>query len=93
VEGEHYRESRFVHRLGPKEWRQGALDLYRPGHDADSHIIDFKTHQIDAEEVARKAVEYEVQAQVYREAAGAISGSNDVRVAFHFTHPNVAVEV
>jgi ATP-dependent exoDNAse (exonuclease V) beta subunit len=93
VEGEHYRELPFVHLLGPKEWRQGALDLYRPGQDADCHIIDFKTHQIDAEEVARKAVEYEVQAQVYREAAGAISGSNDVRVAFHFTHPNVAVEV
>ncbi|MBW3535008.1 MAG: UvrD-helicase domain-containing protein, partial [Gemmatimonadetes bacterium] len=31
VEGEHHREMGFAHLVGPREWRLGAFDLYRPG--------------------------------------------------------------
>ncbi|MFQ5889016.1 MAG: UvrD-helicase domain-containing protein [Gemmatimonadota bacterium] len=30
VEGEHYRELAFLRLLGPREWRHGRFDLYRP---------------------------------------------------------------
>ncbi|MFQ5690596.1 MAG: UvrD-helicase domain-containing protein [Gemmatimonadota bacterium] len=69
--------------------------------DADAWIIDFKTHQISADQVEAAAREYEIQARVYREAASAILGAGEeadrprggVRVALHFTHPNVAVRM
>ncbi|MEE9208533.1 MAG: UvrD-helicase domain-containing protein [Gemmatimonadota bacterium] len=101
VEGENYRELPFVHLVGKREWRQGAFDLYRPprpgppesrSRDEVVWIIDFKTHEIDSDQVAGVALEYEIQARVYREAASQL-GSPKVRVALHFTHPNVSTEV
>jgi len=113
VEGENYRELQFVHLVGPRAWRHGAFDLYRPVPPAEAPsaawIIDFKTHQIEAAKAKEVAREYEVQVSVYREAAAAIlgiapggsdgggSGSrarvDEVRVALHFTHPNLAVRM
>ena len=96
VEGEHWREMAFLHLPGPREWRLGAFDLFRPGGDtvgsAAPTIVDFKTHEIEATEVPETAATYEVQARVYREAAAAILGS-PVQVSLHFTHPNVAIDV
>ena len=90
VEGEHYREQPFVHLVGPREWRIGAFDLYRPD-EPDAWIIDFKTHQIGADRVAKAAADYRIQAEIYKAAAAAIAGA--VKMRLHFTHPNVSVEV
>lgn len=87
VEGEHWRELEFVHLAGAREWRVGAFDLYRPG--PPGWVIDFKTHEIEAEEAERVAGDYEIQVRVYREAS-AIRDS--ARVGLHFTGPNVLVE-
>jgi ATP-dependent helicase/nuclease subunit A len=59
-----------------------------------SWVIDFKTHRVDATEVNTIAEDYAIQAQVYREAATALGGDDqDPRVALHFTHSNVVVEI
>ncbi len=124
---ERHRELPFLHLIGPREWRQGAYDLYRPAAEAalggeasfqdeatgaplqpslfdtpteatasgrsDTWIVDFKTHAIDRGAVERTARDYDVQVRVYREAAEAVLGPGArVRVALHFTRPNVAVE-
>lgn len=110
VRGEHWRELAFLHLAGPREWRIGAYDLYRPpespsaGRDGRAWIVDFKTHAVEASQVAATARSYGVQALVYREAATAVLGSaaapagagsdrSPVGVLLHFTRPNVAVEV
>ncbi|MDH3733263.1 MAG: PD-(D/E)XK nuclease family protein, partial [Gemmatimonadota bacterium] len=66
---------------------------------ADPWVIDFKTHRIDEAEAVAIAAEYDVQIEVYREAAAALlatslegEGDRTVRVGLHFTHPNVAIE-
>ena len=96
VEGEHWRELPFLHLLGPREWRLGAYDLFHPGREGDAEgtprVVDFKTHEIGSEEVPDTAVTYEIQAEVYREAAATIL-ERPIRVSLHFTHPNVAVDV
>jgi hypothetical protein len=107
LEGQPFRELPFVHLAEPHSWRIGAFDLYRPvlpdatdpSPDAWIWVVDFKTHEIEAEAADSKAREYVLQAEVYREAAEALAGAGQptelaagVRVAFHFTHPNVAVE-
>jgi ATP-dependent helicase/nuclease subunit A len=86
VAGEHYRELPFLHLLGPREWRTGSFDLYRP----EGWIIDFKTHQISADRAAKEARHYHTQMRLYREAA-ALRG--EVKTRLHFTHPNVTVDV
>jgi len=59
-----------------------------------SWVIDFKTHHIEAPDVNAIADDYAIQAQVYREAATALGGDDQApRVALHFTHPNVVVEI
>jgi hypothetical protein len=88
VDGPHWRELRFVHLRAPGRWRVGAMDLYRPG--VPAVIVDFKTQQVTAGEVAGEARKYQVQAAVYRAAAAALQGPAQVR--FHFTRPNVAVK-
>ena len=88
VEAEHYRELTFVHLAAARDWRIGAFDLYRPG-APDTWVIDFKTHEIGADEVAAIAAGYRIQAQVYRQAA-AVAGP--ARVRLHFTGPNVLVD-
>lgn len=90
VEGPHFRELPFLVLAGGRPWRTGALDLYRPAEEP--WIIDFKTHRIQADEARRTAAGYEVQADVYRNAATALSGRTP-RVLLHFTHPDVAVEM
>ena len=58
-------------------------------------VIDFKTHRIEATEAAGVAGDYSVQAAIYRAAAEELLDAEvdrRVRVGFHFTHPNVAVE-
>ncbi len=96
VDGRHWRELPFLHLLRPREWRLGAYDLFRPGGVGEAsevpRIVDFKTHVIDASDVAATAATYEIQAAVYREAAEAILG-RPVQVSLHFTHPNVAIDV
>ncbi|MGB5301628.1 MAG: PD-(D/E)XK nuclease family protein, partial [Gemmatimonadota bacterium] len=96
VEGQHWRELPFLHLLGPREWRLGAYDLFHPGREDDParvpRIVDFKTHVIESEEVPDTAATYEIQAEVYREAAATILG-RPVQVSLHFTHPNVAIDV
>lgn len=91
VEGEHYRELPFVHLVGPREWRIGAFDLYRPD-SPDAWIIDFKTHQIGSEQVAKAAEDYVIQADIYKTAVEAIAGRK-ARMRLHFTAPNVVVDV
>ena len=85
VEGEHYRELEFVHLAAQREWRVGALDLYRPD-TPNAVIVDFKTHEVGEGEVEKAAEAYRVQATVYRDAAG-VRGDVDVRL--HFTRGNV----
>jgi len=87
VEGEHYRELEFIHLAGEREWRVGAFDLYRPG--PPSRVIDFKTHEIEADEVPAAASDYVIQARIYREAAAA---RGEATISLHFTGPNVVVE-
>lgn len=59
-----------------------------------SWVIDFKTHRVTAEEVAAVAERYRIQAEVYRSAAGSLlDPAVRARVALHFTHPNVPVEL
>jgi ATP-dependent exoDNAse (exonuclease V) beta subunit len=102
IDSLHWRELPFLHLCGPREWRIGALDLYRPASDAGTNrdayqwIVDFKTHRIDAEEAPDVAARYAAQATVYREALAALLSApvgESVRVALHFTHPNVAIEL
>ncbi|MFQ5679807.1 MAG: UvrD-helicase domain-containing protein [Gemmatimonadota bacterium] len=78
--------------------RQGAAPDSR---DAQHWIIDFKTHEIGAGEAEKTAREYDIQVRLYREAAEAVlapgpaasaGSSTPVRVALHFTHPNLSVE-
>ena len=88
VEGENYRELGFLHLRGACDWRVGAFDLYRPG-DPENWVVDFKTHEICADEVADAAVGYRIQAQVYRLAAR-IAGP--ARVRLHFTGPGTFVD-
>ncbi len=61
-----------------------------PDEGDEALIIDFKTHEIDAAETAEAARHYEIQAQIYRAAAG-VRGPASVRL--HFTSPNVIVEM
>jgi ATP-dependent exoDNAse (exonuclease V) beta subunit len=98
VDGQHWRELQFLHVRGPRDWRVGAFDLFRPGasggagEESAPRIVDFKTHVIDSAQVPETAATYSLQADVYREAAATILG-RPVRVSLHFTHPNVAIEV
>jgi ATP-dependent helicase/nuclease subunit A len=88
VGGEHYRELEFVHLAGSREWRVGAFDLYRPGPPA--WVIDFKTHEIEADEAERVSKDYAIQARIYREAS-AVRGN--AAIALHFTGPNSFIEM
>jgi len=88
VEGENYRELSFLHLLGASDWRAGAFDLYRPG-DPETWVVDFKTHEIGANEVTAVAVGYRIQAQVYRLAAQV---AGPARVRLHFTGPDKLVD-
>lgn len=97
VEGEHYRELRFIRLREPTLWEVGALDLYRPSRpyasterDAASWVIDFKTHQIGVAEIEGTAERYRIQGDVYR-AAGSLR--DPPRVLLHFTHPNSVIEL
>ncbi len=88
VEGEHYRELPFAHLANVKDWRMGALDLYRPGDDA--LVIDFKTHEIDAGQVVKVAQGYSIQMGIYKKAA---SIRSETSARLFFTSPQVEVEV
>ncbi len=97
VEGEHYRELRFLHLTAAGTWTQGAIDLYRPGTGQDAEagspwVIDFKTHRIEAADVEEVAADYGIQIGIYRDAVTALAGTTP-RALLHFTHPNVATEV
>jgi len=86
--GEHYRELEFVHLAGEREWRVGAFDLYRPGPPA--WVIDFKTHEIGADEAEGVSKDYTIQARIYREASEIGGGA---KIALHFTGPNSFIEM
>ena len=90
VEGEHSRELPVVHFRHESMWRVGAFDLYRPG-DPTGWIVDFKTHDIVAEEAAATAGRYVLQGAVYRRAAAAMQ--DPVTVRLHFTRPNTSVDL
>lgn len=90
VEGEHHRELRFLVLAGDPPWRVGALDLYRPGDEP--WIIDFKTHRIAAAAVTGVGREYEIQAELYRDAVTRLVDRTP-GVILHFTHPDVAIEM
>jgi ATP-dependent exoDNAse (exonuclease V) beta subunit len=53
-------------------------------------VIDFKTHEIGADEAARVSKDYTIQARIYREASEIRSGAT---IALHFTGPNSFVEM
>ena len=103
VDADHHRELQFVHLAGDRRWIQGAFDLYRsaleegkgdPDRDSSAWIIDFKTHAIDESEVEATAAEYRVQADVYLAAVRSTLGPDEsVRLALHFTRPNVSFEM
>jgi ATP-dependent exoDNAse (exonuclease V) beta subunit len=76
----------------------GPSGVERERMDREAWIIDFKTHEIEARDVDDTSREYLTQARVYREAAEALVASAAepaprVRIALHFTHPNVAREM
>lgn len=57
-------------------------------------VIDFKTHRIEAGDAPVISGQYEIQSSIYRAAADALAGGPEgARVALHFTHPNVAIEL
>ena len=85
VEGEHWRELGFVQFRGPRHWRVGAFDLYRPA-EPGHLIVDFKTHDIGPDAVERTARQYATQVAVYRAAARA--AGHEAAVRLHFTRPN-----
>jgi ATP-dependent exoDNAse (exonuclease V) beta subunit len=89
TEGEHYCELPFVHLVGPRKWRLGAFDLFRPGDP--NLIVDFKTHEIDSDQVADVARDYHLQAQLYQTAARVLAGRS--RMTLHFTKPNQTTDV
>ncbi|MBR9990559.1 MAG: UvrD-helicase domain-containing protein [Gemmatimonadetes bacterium] len=89
VDGEHYRELPFLHLVGARDWRTGAFDLYRPD-QPEGWIIDFKTHDVRADQVDEVARSYAAQAEFYRAAAG-IRGP--ARVRLHFTRVNSTVDM
>jgi hypothetical protein len=99
VGGEHYREHPFIHLVGAREWRVGAFDLYRPFErereregEGEAWVIDFKTHQIGAEKVAKGAEHYAIQAEIYKAAVAGITGRG-ARMRLHFTASNETVDV
>jgi hypothetical protein len=55
----------------------------------DSLVVDFKTHEIDAEQAVKVAQEYAIQVRVYQEAAR-IRSSASLRL--FFTNPGIEVE-
>jgi ATP-dependent helicase/nuclease subunit A len=66
--------------------------------EREAWIVDFKTHQIGTDEVEEAAQEYATQVRTYRDAAEALLAPTAespprVRIALHFTHPNVAREM
>ena len=100
---DYWKELTFIHLAGHRDWRFGAIDLYRritaPVHGGqvrslqlderlDALIIDFKTHPVTAAQAVRVARGYQIQADVYR-AAAAVAGR--AAVGLHFTHPNTVV--
>ena len=100
---DYWKELPFTHLVGPRDWRFGAIDLYRRitgpapqglaralelDERSDSLVIDFKTHPITAAQAARVARGYKIQAEVYR-AAAAMAGR--AAVGLHFTRPNTVV--
>ena len=90
VEGEHWRELQFVHFRRRDKWRIGAFDLYRKTAPRGL-VVDFKTHDIAADEVQRVAKDYALQVEVYRAAARA--AGQEIEVRLHFTGPNVVTTV
>jgi ATP-dependent exoDNAse (exonuclease V) beta subunit len=68
------------------KWRLGAFDLLRLD---PNWIIDFKTHDIGADEAEDSADDYRLQALLYRAAARALG--HDPQVRFHYTRPNRVV--
>ena len=90
VEGEHSRELPFVHFRHESKWRVGVFDLYKPG-DPTGWIVDFKTHDITADQAVTTAGTYVLQGAVYRRAAAAMHFPVTVRL--HFTRPNTSVDL
>ncbi|NIR44358.1 MAG: UvrD-helicase domain-containing protein [Gemmatimonadetes bacterium] len=86
TQGRHYRELPFVHLIDVEKWHVGAFDLFRPDPECN-WIIDFKTHDIGADEADATASSYSLQALLYLRAARALAG--DTRLEFHFTRPGV----
>jgi ATP-dependent exoDNAse (exonuclease V) beta subunit len=87
VDVEQYRELQFVQLVTRSKWRTGAFDLFRPGDP--NLIVDFKTHDIDADEIEATARDYRLQALLYAAAARALGRESEVRL--HFTRPNRAL--
>ena len=86
VQGEHWRELRFVQFRSPGRWRVGAMDLYRSG--PRPVIVDFKTQDVAPEEVVAEAAKYRLQAVTYRAVCAGL-GAGAAEVRFHFTAPGV----
>lgn len=89
VAGPHHRELPFLVLAGGPPWPTGAIDLYRPGENPC--LVDFKTHRVSAAAARDVAAGYDVQAQVYRDAVSALTGTAP-RVFLHFTYPDSVVE-
>ncbi len=103
---DYWKELGFVHLRGPRDWTIGAFDLYRTSAEgappplahvledsaASSLVVDFKTHRVHTLEQARAAARnYDIQADVYRDAASAME-RDKAAVALHFTRPNVVIK-
>jgi ATP-dependent exoDNAse (exonuclease V) beta subunit len=86
----HHRELTFLVLAGGRPWREGAIDLYRPGESPC--IVDFKTHRVGAPATRDVAAAYDIQAGVYRDAVTALVGTAP-RVLLHFTYSDTVVEM
>lgn len=71
---------------------EGVIDLvYRLG--GQVWVADYKTDRVRDEEVASRAAEYHLQAQVYKEAVSRCLGADKVGLQFLFLRNGVAVTV
>ncbi|MEX0586182.1 MAG: 3'-5' exonuclease, partial [Pirellulales bacterium] len=82
-----HRETEFLLAWPPNRYVQGYIDCLYQDATGDWYIIDYKTNDVTAAEVAREARKYEMQMYVYALAAERTLGRPPAELAIHFLRP------